>query len=125
MTEDEISYKVRGVVFDIYNNLGIGLYESVYEEVMYYELTKIGLNIKRQVEIPLIWKDVKLDKGFRADLIIENKVIIEIKSVETLLNIHFKQLSNYVKLTNLKLGILINFNENDITKGIKRYVNNL
>lgn len=125
MTENEISYKVRGIVFDIYNTVGIGLYESVYEEILYYELIKSGLKVKRQVEIPIYWKEIKFEKAFRADLIIENKVIIEIKSVETLLKIHYKQLSNYVKLTNLKLGILINFNEKDIVNGIKRYANNL
>ena len=125
MTENEISYIVRGIVFDIYNNMGTGLYESVYEEILYFELKKAGLKVERQVEVPVIWKGIKMEKGFRADLIIENKVIIEIKSVETLLKIHFKQLSNYVKLTNLKLGLLINFNEADITKGIKRYVNKL
>ncbi len=123
MTENEISYKIRGIVFDIYNKIGPGLFESVYEEILFYELRKIGLEVKRQVEIPLKWDGIKLQKAFRADLIIEQKVIIEIKSVEQLSKVHFKQIASYLKLTNLKLGLLINFNEADITKGIKRYIN--
>lgn len=123
MTENEISYEIRGVVFDIYNSIGPGLFESVYEEILFYELKKKGLKVKRQVEIPIYWDDIKLEKAFRADLIVENKVLIEIKSVEYFAKVHFKQISTYLKLTKLKLGLLINFNEGDITKGIKRYIN--
>lgn len=123
MTENEISYEIRGVVFDIYNSIGPGLFESVYEEILFYELKKKGLKVKRQVEIPIYWDDIKLEKAFRADLIVENKVLIEIKSVEFFAKVHFKQISTYLKLTKLKLGLLINFNEGDITKGIKRYIN--
>lgn len=99
--------------------------ESVYEEILYYELIKRGLNIERQKPIPVIWNEVKLDIGFRSDLIVEQKVIVEIKSVEKITNVHPKQLLTYLKLTNLKLGLLINFNEALIKDGIKRVVNNL
>ncbi|NOZ35759.1 MAG: GxxExxY protein [Chlorobi bacterium] len=123
MNENEISYKIRGIVYDIYNNLGPGLLESVYEEILYYELQKAGLKTERQKSISVIWKDIKMDHGFRADLIVENKIIIEIKSVETLAKVHFKQIATYVKLYGCKLGLLINFSERDINEGIKRYIN--
>ncbi len=98
MNENDISYKIRGVVFEIHKQLGPGLLESVYEEVLFSELVSIGLKVKRQVSIPVVWKGIKLERGFRADLIIENKVIIEIKSVESIAKVHFKQLATYVKL---------------------------
>jgi GxxExxY protein len=123
MIENEISYKVRGLVYKIYNELGPGLLESVYEEVLCYELKKLGLSVERQKVIPVSWDTITLKQGFRADIIIENKVIIEIKSVESLSKVHYKQLATYVKLTNLKLGLLINFNESNINNGIKRYIN--
>ena len=125
MKENEISYIIRGIVFKIHKELGPGLFESVYEEVLYYELKKAGLKVERQKEIPIIWDNIKMDKGFRADLIVENKVIVEIKSVEILAKVHFKQLATYVKLTGLKLGLLINFFEDNISKGIKRYINGM
>ena len=123
MNENDISYKIRGVAFEIHKQLGPGLLESVYEEVLFSELVSIGLKVKRQVPIPVVWKGTKLEHGFRADLIIENKVIIEIKSVESIAKVHFKQLATYVKLSNMKLGLLVNFNEADINLGIKRYIN--
>ncbi len=122
MHENEISYKVRGIAFDIHKGLGPGLLESVYEEVLYYELVNAGLKTQRQKSIPVFWKDVKMEHGFRADLLIENKVIIEIKSVESLKKVHFKQLVTYMKFCDVKLGLLINFNEENINDGIKRYV---
>jgi GxxExxY protein len=123
MKENEISYIIRGKVFDIHKKLGPGLLESVYEEVLFYELRKEGLKVKRQVVIPVIWDGMKMQKGFRADLIVENKVIVELKSIEQLAPVHFKVLATYLKLTGLKLGLLINFFESDINKGIKRYIN--
>jgi len=122
MHENEITYKIRGVLFEIYKKVGPGLLESVYEEILSYELERIGLEVKRQVPIPIIWKDKKLGHGFRADLIVENKVIIEIKSVENLAKVHYKQLATYVNLTGLKLGLLVNFFEDDLNNGIKRYI---
>ena len=99
--------------------------ESVYEEVLSYELLNLGLKIKRQQGISVIYKDIKMELGFRADIILENKIIIEIKSIESLAAVHFKQLLTYLKLTDLKLGLLINFNEALIKDGIKRVVNKL
>ena len=123
MNENDISYKIRGIVYDIYNKLGPGLLESVYEEILCYELERAELTTERQKSIPVIWKGIKMDHGFRADLIVENKVIIEIKSVESLAKVHYKQLATYVKLYGCKLGLLINFSEGYINKGIKRYIN--
>ena len=123
MKENDISYIIRGKVFEIHKKLGPGLLESVYEEVLFYELEKEGLKVKRQVIIPVLWDGMKMQKGFRADLIVENKVIVELKSIEQLAPVHFKVLATYLKLTGLKLGLLINFFESDMNQGIKRYIN--
>ncbi|MEN8188039.1 MAG: GxxExxY protein [Bacteroidota bacterium] len=123
MTENEISYKLRGIIFNIYNNLGSGLFESVYEEVLAFELKKANINFKRQVAIPVIWESIKMDHGFRADIIVENKVIVEIKSIENISNIHYKQLLTYLRVSELKLGLLVNFNSDPLY--LKRLVNNL
>jgi len=125
MSENELSKIIINTAFQIHYTLGPGLLESVYEEIMYYELRKQGLNIERQKGIPVIWNELKMEIGFRADLIIENKVIIELKSVEAIAPVHPKQLLTYLKLTGLKLGLLINFNEPLIKNGITRIVNNL
>ena len=125
MTENEISRIVVDISYKIHTKLGPGLLESVYEAILYHELTKRGLNVDRQKPLPVIWDEVFLDIGFRADLIIEDKVIIEIKSVEQIANVHPKQLLTYLKVTGMKLGLLINFNESLIKKGISRIVNNI
>lgn len=125
MTENEISKIIVNTSYNIHSKLGPGLLESVYEEILYYELKKLGFEVKRQKAIPVIWKELEMKLGFRADLIVENKVIIELKSVETIAPVHPKQLLTYLKLTGLKLGLLINFNENLIKDGITRIVNNL
>lgn len=125
MNENDLSYKIRGVAFEIHKKLGPGLLESVYEEIMYYELRQLGLKVDRQKAIPVVWKDIKMEHGFRADLIVENKVIIEIKSVETIAKVYYKILGTYVNLTGFKLGMLINFNEYNINNGIKRYINGI
>jgi len=125
MTENEISYKIRGAIFKVYNALGPGLLESAYEAVLAYELNKMGLDVKTQVPLPLIYEEVKLDVGYRIDILVENKVIIEIKSVESISEVHHKQIITYLKLTGLKLGLLVNFNCEDIQKSISRKVNNL
>lgn len=125
MTENELSKIIVNTAYQIHYELGPGLLESVYEEIMFYELCEQGLKVERQKEIPVIWDDLKMNVGFRADLIVENKVLIELKSVEAIAPVHPKQLLTYLKLTNLKLGLLINFNEPLIKKGITRIVNNL
>lgn len=125
MLENEISKIIVDTAYKIHSELGPGLLESVYEEIMYYELSNLGLSVQRQKGIPVIWNNIKMELGFRADLIVENKVIIEIKSVEIIAPVHPKQLLTYLRLTNIKLGLLINFNEPVIKNGIKRVVNNL
>lgn len=125
MTENELSKIIVDISYKIHTRLGPGLLESVYEAILHHELTKKGLMVERQKPIPVIWEDIHLDIGFRSDLIVENKVIIEIKSVEKISNIHLKQLLTYIRVTNLKLGLLINFNEALIKNGIKRVVHGL
>lgn len=125
MNENELSKVIVDIFLKIHRQLGPGLLESVYEEVICFELVKAGLNFTRQQGIPVVYEDIKLDLGFRADLIVENKVVIEIKSVELIAPVHQKQLLTYLKLTNIKLGLLVNFNVNLIKEGITRIANNL
>lgn len=125
MTENEISYTIRGAIFNVYNQLGPGLLESAYEAALLHELRKTNLKIQSQVALPMIYDTVKVDIGYRLDILVENKVIIEIKSVETILDVHHKQLITYLKLSGLKLGLLVNFNSSDISKSIYRKVNGL
>ena len=125
MIENELSGVIVDCCFQIHKGLGPGIFESVYENILAYELKKAGLRIKRQHPIPVIWDGVKMDQGFRADIIVENKVIIEIKSVEYIAAVHKKQLLTYLKLTDLKLGLLVNFNEALIKDGIYRIANGL
>ena len=125
MTENELSKIVVNCAYKVHKSLGPGLLESAYEECLFYELNKIGLKIEKQKALPLIYEEVRLEIGYRIDLIIENKLIVEIKSVETLNDVHFAQLLTYLKLTDCKLGLLINFNVALIKSGIKRIANNL
>ena len=125
MTENELSKIIVDVAYKIHTRLGPGLLESVYEEIMTYEFQKLDLQVSRQRGIPVVWDEKRMELGFRADLIVENKVIIELKSVEILAPVHPKQLLTYLKITGLKLGLLINFNEPLIKDGITRIVNNL
>ncbi|MUG96793.1 GxxExxY protein [Scytonema sp. UIC 10036] len=125
MTENEIAREIVDAAYKVHTTLGPGLLESVYEAVMYYELQKRGLFVLKQQPIPVVYEDVKLEEGFRADLIIEGKVIVELKSVETIHPVHKKQLLTYLRLTNNKLGLLINFGALLIKDGISRVVNNL
>jgi GxxExxY protein len=125
MEENDISYKIRGCIFKVYNSLGPGLLESVYEAALIYELKEINLMVENQFPIPVRYNEIKLDLGFRADIIVEKKVIIEIKSVENLAEVHHKQVLTYLKLTGIKLGLLVNFNTDDIKCSIYRKVNGL
>ena len=125
MTENDISYFIRAAIFKTYNGLGPGLLESIYEQVLLYELKRSGIHVKAQIALPFQYESITFDLGFRLDLLVENKVIIEIKSVENLHEVHHKQLLTYLKLTHLKLGILVNFNTADIKISIFRKVNNL
>ena len=125
ITENEISYKIRGAIFNVYNNLGPGLLETVYVLALCYELKLYGLDVKTEVPVPVYYGDVELEAGFRLDILVANKVIIEVKSVEIINKTHHKQILTYLKLTGIKLGILVNFNTDDISKGIIRKVNEL
>jgi GxxExxY protein len=125
MNENEISKLIVDVCFKIHSKYGPGLFESVYEEIFSYEWIKTGIPFSRQQAIPLIHEEIKMEAGFRADFIIDNKVIIELKSIENLAPVHYKQVLTYLKLTDLKLGLLINFNVNLIKDGIHRIVNKL
>lgn len=110
MTENEISYKIRGCIFKVHSKLGPGLLESVYEKALSYELLKEGLVVENQVPVPMSYDEIRFEVGFRLDILVAQKVIIEEKSVESLADVHHKQLLTYLKLTERKLGLLVNFN---------------
>ncbi|KPH12954.1 GxxExxY protein [Chryseobacterium sp. ERMR1:04] len=125
MTENELSYKIIGSAIEVHKNLGVGLLESTYELALAYELKKIGFDIKQQIYLPLQYKEVNIENAYKIDLLVENKVIIEVKAVLEIHSVFNAQLLTYLKLTNLKLGLLINFNTPLIKDGIHRIVNNL
>lgn len=125
MMENELSGVIIGCGMRVHTALGPGLLESAYEACLDYELKKAGLSVSKQMPLPLVYKDVQLECVYRLDLIVENKVIVEIKSVESLKPIHAVQLLTYLKLANCKLGLLINFNVLHLKEGIKRVANNL
>lgn len=125
MTENEISKVIFDSALKVHKNLGPGLLESAYEECLFYELQKSGLNVVKQKPLPLVYEEVKLEIGYRLDLLVENKVIIEVKAVEALNDVHLAQVLTYLKLSECKLGLLINFNVALIKNGIRRVVNNL
>ena len=125
MFENEISYRIIRYSIEIHKALGPGLLESVYEECLFFELQQAGLKVAKQKPLPLIYKDTKLDAGFRLDLFVEDKVIVEIKAVELLNDIHTAQMLTYLRLSGCKLGLLINFNVLRLKDGIRRLVNNL
>ena len=125
MREDEIAKIIVDKCIKIHSILGPGLLESVYEEILLHELKKSGLNCKKQVQVPVKYDNISFEQGFRIDILVDDKVIIELKSVEKVLPVHKKQLLTYLKITGMKLGLLINFNENLVKDGITRIVNNL
>ncbi len=125
MNENELSNIILKNAIEVHKTLGPGLLESAYKECLYYKLLKDGLFVEKEKPIPLIYEEVKLECGYRLDLLVNNKVIIEIKSVEALNNVHLAQTLTYLKLGNYKLGLLINFNVYSIKEGIKRVVNKL
>ncbi len=125
MTENDITGNIIDCCVKIHKALGPGLLESVYEEVLSYELKKKGLSCERQVSVPVVYDELKMDLGFRSDMIVDNKVIIELKSVESVLPVHKKQLLTYLKLSQKKVGLLINFNEELIKNGITRIANGI
>lgn len=125
LLENDITYAIRGAAFNVYNTLGPGLLESVYEGAMVHELSKAGWSVENQVPIDILYDGVSLGLGFRMDLFVESKVIVEIKSVEALKPVHKKQLSTYLKLSDVKVGLLVNFNTDNLSNDIIRIVNGL
>ncbi|MGN6400552.1 MAG: GxxExxY protein [Flavisolibacter sp.] len=124
METNKITGEIIEAAIKIHNELGPGLFESVYEEVLAYESTKKGLLVERQKPIAVHYESVKMDVGFRADLIVEREIVVEIKSIEGIAPVHKKQVLTYLRLTNLKIGLLINFNEELLKNGITRLFNN-
>lgn len=125
MTENDISYHIRGAIFKVYGALGPGLLESVYVAALCHELRKHSFLIATEVAIPVVYNEIKLELGFRLDILVNDKVMIEVKSIENLVEVHHKQVLAYLRLYNKKLGILVNFNTDNISRSIHRKVNNL
>jgi GxxExxY protein len=125
MNENDLSYQIIGAALKVHRTVGPGLLESAYENALAFELEKLNLFIEQQVTLPFYYEEVKLEAGYRADLIVNKLVIIEVKSVENLLPVHFAQLLTYLRLIDIKLGLLINFNSVFLKDGIHRVVNNL
>ncbi|GHM99156.1 hypothetical protein WSM22_06460 [Cytophagales bacterium WSM2-2] len=125
MTENEISTKIIGCAIRVHKELGPGLLESSYEACLYFELVQSGLLVEKQKPLPLIYRDVKLDCGYRMDMLVENKVVIEVKAVEELEDVHMAQVLTYLKLSKCRLGLLMNFNVTMMRDGIRRIVNGL
>ena len=123
MTENEISYKIRGAIYDVYKELGPGLLESVYEEALCFELEQRGLKVERQIQVPIIFKGNVLKTELRLDVLVEDKVIVELKSVEEMKKVFAKQLLTYLRLMDKKIGLLVNFNTDNILTAITRVAN--
>ncbi len=125
MTENQISYKILTAAYKVHTALGPGLLESSYQAVLAYELKKIGLFVEKEKALPLIYEDVHLEVGYRIDILVESKVVIELKAVEALNDIHLAQILTYLKLSGCKLGMLLNFNVKSMKDGIRRIANKL
>lgn len=123
MTQNEITYEIRGAIYDVYKALGPGLLESVYEEALVYELEQRGLNVERQKQVPINYKGNILNSELRLDLLVEDSVIVELKSVEEMKKVFAKQLLTYLRLMNKNVGILVNFNTDDILGSMSRIMN--
>jgi GxxExxY protein len=125
LTENELSKMILDATFKVHTRTGPGLLESVYEAILAYELRKMGLRVERQVPIPIRYDELSFDEGFRADLLVEDKVIVELKSIEELAKVHGKQVLTQIRLSGLALGLLINFGEAHLKNGIERIANDL
>jgi GxxExxY protein len=123
MIENEISNKIIGCAINVHKQLGPGLLESAYQECLYYELKEAGLKVEKEKAMPIVYKDVKLDHGYRIDLLVENKVVVELKTVEFLTDVHTAQVLTYLRLGDYKLGLLLNFHVSVLKNGIKRLIN--
>ena len=123
MTINELSYKIIGTAIDLHRSIGPGLLESTYENALAYDLKEMGFDVKQQQPMPFVYKEIKMNVGYRLDLVVNNKIIIEIKSIEKLAPVHYSQLLTYLKLADLKLGLLINFNTKYLKNDIHRIIN--
>jgi GxxExxY protein len=123
MIENELSKKIIGCAIEVHKHLGPGLIESAYQECLFYEIKKLGLAVQKEKPMPIVYKDVKLDHGYRIDLLVEDKVVIEIKTVEAFNDVHTAQVLTYLKLGNYKLGLLFNFQTTILKNGIRRIIN--
>lgn len=123
MIENHITEKIIGCAIEVHRALGVGLLEPAYQECLYYDLKNAGLYVEKEKPMPVVYKEVKLDYGYRMDLVVEKKVVVEIKAVEMLTDVHKAQLLTYLRLGNYKLGLLLNFHSTILTKGIKRIIN--
>ena len=122
MTADRISNIIIGKAIEVHRTLGPGLLESAYQECLYYELVNEGLKVEKEKKLPIIYKDIKLNHGYRIDILVENKVVIELKTVEKLTDVHTAQILTYLKLGDYKLGLLLNFHVKLLKNGIKRFI---
>ncbi|HJY11664.1 MAG TPA: GxxExxY protein [Flavobacterium sp.] len=122
---DAITYKVIGLAIEVHKQLGPGLLESAYQECLYYEIANSGLLVEKEKILPIVYKDIRLDHGYRIDLLIENTIVIELKTVEAFTDVHFAQILTYLKLGNYPLGLLINFDSKILKNNIKRFINTL
>lgn len=118
-----LSYKVIGLAIEVHRHLGPGLLESAYQECLFYEILKAGLKVEKEITLPIIYKEIKLDQGYRINLLVEDKLVIELKTVENFTSVHFAQILTYLKLGNYPLGLLINYNSKILKNNIKRFIN--
>ncbi|PQJ76341.1 GxxExxY protein [Polaribacter glomeratus] len=123
MEDNKITEKIIGAAIEVHRALGPGLLESAYQECLFFELKSIGLNVKKEVSLPIIYKEIKLDHGYRIDLLVEEKIVLELKTVEKFTEVHSAQILTYMKLGNYPLGLLVNFHTKLLKNGIKRFIN--
>jgi GxxExxY protein len=120
---ESLSYKIIGLAIEVHRQLGPGLLESAYHQCLYYEIKKAGLKVEKELSLPILYKDIKLDHGYRIDLLIEDRLVIELKTVESFTSVHFAQILTYLRLGNYPLGLLINYNSKILKNNIKRFIN--
>ncbi|NJO91844.1 MAG: GxxExxY protein [Chloroflexia bacterium] len=123
MDKNEITGEIIGCAIEVHKHLGPGLLESAYQECLEYELSNAGLYVAKEVPLPVVYKDVKLDHGYRIDLLVENRIVVELKTVEAFTSVHHAQILTYLRLGGFELGLLINFNVSILKNGIKRFIN--
>lgn len=120
---ESLSYKIIGLAIEVHRQLGPGLLESAYQQCLFYEIKKAGLKVEKEITLPIIYKEIKIDHGYRIDLLIEDKLVVELKTVESFTSVHFAQILTYLKLGQYPLGLLINYNSKILKNNIKRFIN--